>query len=99
MKKLLIIPVLFVLAGCAGTTETRATVGLGIVCSTYAVALEQLTPYVADGTLSDSNLDRMIAANGVVDPFCLPGSILDPAVGVFVVKDAITLLRNLKETV
>jgi len=83
------------LSACAGTVGTRAANAVAISCDTYAVALEALTPYKPD--LSASQVDRVDAANALVDPVCLPGSAIDPAEGAETVQAGIALLQTLKE--
>jgi hypothetical protein len=95
MKPLSLILVAFVLAGCAGTPQVRATNALAIACSTYAVALDQLTPKKA--SLSASTVARVDAANALVKPACASDSKIDPAEAVSTVQSALTLLRTIRE--
>lgn len=83
------------LMGCAGTADTRATNAVAIACDSYATLLEGLTPYKAEMTVAQA--ERVNATNLLVDPVCLPGSMIDPAAGVQTVREGIGLLRNLRE--
>jgi hypothetical protein len=83
------------LMGCAGTSETKATNAVAIACDSYATLLEGLTPYKAE--MSEAQIARVDATNLLVDPVCLPGSVIDPATGVQTVREGIGLLRNLRE--
>ena len=86
---------LLMLSGCVGTTETKATNTVAIACDSYATLLEGLTPYKAE--MSEAQIARVDATNLLVDPVCLPGSVIDPATGVQTVREGIGLLRNLRE--
>jgi len=102
MKKLILAPLVgavLLLGACAGELEVRATNALAIACDTYSVALDQLTPLKADGSLSEQNIARVDATNALVDPVCLPGSIVDPASAVIIVREGVDLLKAVKEAV
>lgn len=90
MRNLAIVLVL-VLAGCAGSAETRATNALAAACDGYATALDQLVPFKAD--LTDSQIGRVDAANTIAAVPCSSGSTIDPAEGVGAVKAAINLIN------
>jgi hypothetical protein len=77
---------ILVLGACAGDAQTRAVAGLAIACETFRTAVEQATPYVADGSLSDANVARIVAARQIADPACAPGSTVDPAQYVGIVQ-------------
>ena len=96
MKRLMILPLLLVLASCAGDTQTRATSALAIACDTYATVLENLTPRKA--SLSKTTVARIDATNKLVDPVCLPGSKINPAEVVDIVQNGIALLNAVKGT-
>jgi hypothetical protein len=99
MKRYLIILAVLALGACAGTAETRATNALSIACSSYAVTLSSLSQYKKDGKLPSDWLTRIDAANALVDPVCLPGSIVDPATAIGVVNSGIGLLTQVKNSV
>jgi len=97
MKKLIVLAALAtLLAGCAGTWETRANNALGIACDGYATVLDQITPHKAD--LSMENVKRVDSANTLVDKACLPGSGIDPEDAISTVREGIDLLKNIKES-
>lgn len=97
MKKLIPVALLvLVVSACAGTPETRATNGLAIACDTYATVLDELTPYREAGELSPANINRVDSANAMVDPVCLPGSIVDPNSAIALVRNGINLLTAIK---
>lgn len=82
---------LFVLAACAGTAETRAVNALAIACSTYASALTQLVPFKAD--LTANQVGRVDAANVIAGQACASDSALDPAQAVGTAKAALFLVN------
>ena len=83
-----------IVGGCAGSAATRATNALAIKCSTWAAALEELAPRRAAGKLSKENVKRVESTKKIIDPICLPGSIVDPAQGVKIVEQGIELLKT-----
>lgn len=97
--KYIVIGLALLAAACTGTAETRATNALAISCDVYGTVLEELTPLRADGTLSDSHIERINQANELVDPACMPDSDVDPAEAVQTVREGVNLLKTIKETV
>lgn len=87
-----------VLAGCAGSAETRATNALAAACDSYATALGQLAERRAAGALSPDAVARVDRINETVDPLCLPGSSIDPAEAVGVVRSGLSILTSIKES-
>ena len=82
---------LLVLAGCAGSAETRANNALAVACDSYATVLEQLVPFKADLTLTQ--VGRVDAANTIAAVPCSSGSAMDPAAAVGAVNAAIGLIK------
>lgn len=82
------------LSACAGTNATRATNALGIACNAYAAALDKLADRKAGLTVA--MVERVNTANRVVDPVCSPNSPFDPAAGVAIVENAITIIQGIK---
>jgi hypothetical protein len=84
----------FLVAGCAGDAQTRATNALAISCDAYATALEQLTP--RKPTLTIALVARIDAANAMVRPVCAKDAKVDPAAVVGTVQAALSLLSVIK---
>ncbi len=72
------VAVLIVAAGCAGTTETRATTALATACGTFTELVEEAARRNAAGELSAAQVARVDGAVAAGDPFCLPGAEVDP---------------------
>ena len=98
MKTILVIGLL-VLASCAGTPEVRGTNALAIACSSYAVTLKSLAKYQKAGKLPADVTSKVDAANKLIDPVCLPGSIADPALAIGIVNSGIGLLNQVKSSI
>lgn len=95
MKTVAVLMIL-VLAGCAGTNQTRAKNSLAITCKTYAFALTELTALRKAGKLSTSQIDRVTSVNNSIKPICGRDSTFDPAIGVTAVETAIATLKGIK---
>ena len=103
MKKLLLIPALVLgLGACAAFEDNSAKVAaakiLILTCDQFATVADELTPLVVDGTVSDSDLDRIERAVEVADLACSPDATIDPVNAVAVVESAIDSLNTLVET-
>jgi len=95
MKYVMIFLVLLTV-GCAGTPQTRATNSLGVVCSSYATALDELVKMRDAGKLDTAQRNRITSVNNSVKPVCGKDSAFDPALGVGLVESAIAALKGIK---
>ena len=96
MKRFLIaLAVVGLLAGCAGSTETRATNALAIACDSHAKLLRELAPYKAK--MSKGTVLVVDRSRDLVRPVCSKESaVIDPKTAVGIVNSGITLLKDLK---
>ena len=67
------------LVGCAGNAEVRATETLAIACDTIGTVLVQLSPMRAAGELEAETVHTITAILVATEPYCTPGSTVDPA--------------------
>lgn len=87
--------ILLFLTACAGTAETRATNALAAACDGYQTVLAQLVPRKAD--MSPETIERINKTNETVDVVCLPDSVVDPVEAVGSVREAIGVLKAIKD--
>lgn len=90
---------LLLLAGCAGTPATRATVTLGVACDSYATALGQLTPHkaalTADQIARVDAIDRALVGTPAAPGPCHPASAADPGGAAGTVQSLVDEVRGL----
>jgi hypothetical protein len=67
-----------VLGACAGTPQTRATAALATACGSIGTTFTLISPYVADGSLSDAGVSVVVGIRDATAPYCSPASTVDP---------------------
>ena len=93
----LAIPALALLLGCAGDPQTRAQSALAVACGGIGTMNSELSPLVANRSLSDSQVKVIVGIRDATAPYCSPDSKADPASVVTFVESALARLRDIKE--
>lgn len=96
MKRLLLaVATVLLVAACAGTAPTRATVALGIACDSIATSLDQLAPLRSAGRLSAVEVAVVTRVRDTTAPACAKDSLLDPVAAVAMVETSAAQLRTI----
>lgn len=96
MKRILVsVAMLALLAGCAGSTATKATNSVAIACDSYQTLLVQATALKKNGKLTAKQVSTIDSLNKATDVVCLPNSPIDPAAATGVVESAITVIKGI----